>query len=124
MFKVKVDSASNTIFLRIWGNFDTIQGKKLSVLFAEKLNEIKPGFKLLTDLSKLKSMDSKAHKDIESIMDLSNEKKVAQVVRVFTNNKLDIGFNIMSLFHYSKNVLIQTCTSLEEAKKYLEGMDG
>lgn len=123
MFKVEVDSASNTIFLRIWGNFDTIQGKMLSVLFADKLNEIKPGFKLLTDLSKLKSMDLKAHKDIESIMDLSNKKKVALVVRVFTNNKLDIGFNIMSLFHYSKDVLIQTCTSLEEAKKYLKKMD-
>ncbi|MFH1061298.1 MAG: hypothetical protein V1747_00225 [Candidatus Omnitrophota bacterium] len=116
MFRVKVDSLSNLISLRFSGEFDAGQGKALSALFAEQLNKLKPGFKLLTDLSKLTSMEVEAYKSIYNIMDLSNRKGVAQVVRVLANKDLDIGFNIMSLFHYSKSVEIQTCSTLKEAK--------
>ena len=33
----------------------------------------------------------------------------------------DIGFNIMSLFHYPRRVRIVTCEALEEAMKVLAG---
>jgi anti-anti-sigma regulatory factor len=120
MFRIKADTESNLIILQLAGDFDAGQAVDLLSSFSKHLAKMRPGFKLLTDLSKLKSMEIEAHKSIEYIMDLSNNKGVAQVVRVITNNELDIGFNIMSLFHYSKKVEIQTCSSLNEAKNYLK----
>jgi len=46
---------------------------------------------------------------------------VELVVRVIPDPHKDIGFNILSLFHYRRRVRIVTCPTLEEAMKALEG---
>ena len=78
-----------------------------------------PGFVLLVDLSAVESIDLSCAPDIEQIMDLMNEKGIGSVIRVIPDQHKDIGFNIMSLFHYDKGVRMMTCESLDQAIELL-----
>jgi anti-anti-sigma regulatory factor len=83
------------------------------------LAELQPRFRLLTDLSELDSMDLGCVPHLKRIMDLCNTKGVKTVVRVIPDPHKDIGLNIMSLFHYGRDVHIVTCDTLEEAIEVL-----
>ena len=65
-------------------------------------------------------MDFECSTQIDSIMDLFNTAGVAAIVRVIPNPRKDIGFSIMSLFHYSHGVHIMTCENMEQAKSILQ----
>ena len=84
------------------------------------LTDIQPGFRLLADLTDLETMEVSCAPYIRQIMDLFNEKGIAAVVRVIPDPTLDIGLQIMSLFHYGHDVRILTCATLEEAMRALE----
>ena len=84
------------------------------------LADLKPGFRMLTDFSTLASMEAACAPYIEQIMDHCNEHGVSLVVRVIPDPHKDIGFNIMSLFHFSDKVVRVTCNSHDEAAKALE----
>ena len=119
MYKIETDVQRNTLEIHFHGSFCTDEGKELVADLSRKINELKPGFKLLTDLSQLRDMDIEAHKSIDEIMELCNYHEVSKIVRVIAKDTRDIGFNIMSLFHYSHRVIIHTCESLEKAKQEL-----
>ena len=53
-------------------------------------------------------------------MDLFDAAGVDTIVRVIPNPRKDIGFSIMSLFHYRHGVHIMTCETMEEAKRILQ----
>ena len=52
-------------------------------------------------------------------MDLCNRKWISKVVRFIPDPEKDIGFNILSLFHYRRGIPIVTCESLKEAASIL-----
>jgi hypothetical protein len=52
-------------------------------------------------------------------MDLCNKKGIALVVRVIADPRKDIGFNILSIFHYRRGVRIVTVETLDEGLKAL-----
>ncbi len=80
------------------------------------LSNVKPGFHLVTDLSGLDSMPISAAALIAEIMELCDRHDVDLVARILPpNQRNDIGFAILSQFHYSRNVRIVTCESVEEA---------
>jgi hypothetical protein len=83
------------------------------------LAALQPGFRLLTDLSGLESMDVACVPYIKRIMDLCYAKGVEMVARVIPDPHKDIGLNIMSLFHYGRGVHIVTFATLEEAMNAL-----
>lgn len=89
--------------------------EKMQILLAD----MPPGFRLLTDLTRLKSMDSSCTPHMKQIMDLCDEKRVALVVRIVSDPHKDIGLNILSLFHYARAVVIVTCSNLDEAARAL-----
>jgi hypothetical protein len=72
-------------------------------------------FRLLADLSTLVSMDVACAPSIERVMDLCQERGVAEIIRIIPDPRHDIGMQIMSLFHYGSGVRIFTCSTLEEA---------
>ncbi len=117
MYRIEVNAAGNTLEIHLQECFETEQGRELVGELSRRIHELKPGFRLLTDLSQLRNMDIDAHKSIDEVMELCNKYKVSKVVRVITKNTSDIGFNIMSLFHYSHSVIIHTFNSLEEAQQ-------
>jgi hypothetical protein len=52
-------------------------------------------------------------------MDACNRAGVQKVVRIIPEPEKDIGFGIMSLFHYRRGVQIVTCESADEAAAIL-----
>jgi anti-anti-sigma regulatory factor len=79
------------------------------------LKDIAPGFRLLADFRWLESMDAAAAQHIAAIMDLLREKKVASVARVMPDPHKDIGFNILSQFHYGPEIRVETFERLVDA---------
>jgi hypothetical protein len=121
MFQVEADGARNLlkiIYARHVGPEDT---KRVEQTIPPLLADLQPGFRLLTDLSGLDSMDLACVPYIKRMMDVCNKNGVEMVVRVIPDPQKDIGLNILSLFHYRRRVRIVTCATLQEAMKVLEG---
>jgi hypothetical protein len=76
-------------------------------------------FTLLTDLSKLDAMDKSCVPALGKIMDCFRKHGVRQIIRVTPHPEKDIGFNILSLFHYDRSVPIVTCATRAEANAIL-----
>jgi hypothetical protein len=120
MFHVEVDKSKNLlkiIYAQHVGPEDT---KAVVEKVLTLLPDLRPGFRLLTDLSGLESMDLACVPYIRRMMDVCNKKGVETVVRVIPDPHKDIGMNILSLFHYRRRVRIVTCATLGEAMKALE----
>ena len=79
-----------------------------------------PGFTLLADFSNLDLMDTAAAKPIGLYMELLNQNGVGMIVRVIPDPSKDIGFQLMSHFHYDSEVRTVVCDNLGDALKSLE----
>ena len=119
MYKVNHDNIHNIIIIKIWEDFSVKQAEDLHTHLEQIMPRCKKGFRVLTDLSLLESMQQETHRTIEKSMKLLNQHGASKVIRVIPDPAKDIGFNIMSLFHYSRNVIIHTYHSIEEAQKHL-----
>jgi hypothetical protein len=96
---------------------DELAGARENVITL--LAELQIGFRLLTDLGRLESMDVRCAEEIGRMMELCDEKGIGLVVRVIPDQGKDIGFNILSLFHYRHMPSILTCKNMVEAAKIL-----
>lgn len=83
------------------------------------LADITSGFRLLTDMERLETMDNDCAPEIGRMMDVLHEAGIEKVVRVVPRPERDIGLNILSVFHYEKNLRPMTCESMVEAAKVL-----
>ena len=83
------------------------------------LAELAPGFRLLTDLERLESVDVDCTPEIGKLMELCDQKGVGMVVRVIPDPTKDIGLNIIARFHYRQPPRMITCKSMMEAAKLL-----
>ena len=83
------------------------------------MDQLKPGFLLLTDLSNLESMEASCAPELGAIMDLCSAKGMLSVVQVIPDPNKDIGFDLISRFHHDPPVKTQTHGSLAEAIKSL-----
>jgi sugar phosphate isomerase/epimerase len=119
MFKVEVEHGKNLLRVSYSGATTAEEMQRCAKEVQVRLSELATGFRLLTDLTALESMEAKAVPHIRRMMDLCNGAGVALVVRVIPDPHKDIGLNIMSLFHYHRRVRIVTCQNLEEAKRAL-----
>ncbi|HWX19022.1 MAG TPA: hypothetical protein VN578_03845 [Candidatus Binatia bacterium] len=121
MFEAKIDKSANLLTVSFSGNVDPGETKRLAAEVERLAAELPPGFRLLTDLTSLEAMDLACVPHIRRVMDLCNKQGIAMVVRVIPDPHKDIGFNILSLFHYRRGVRIVTCETLSEARKILSG---
>ncbi len=83
------------------------------------LGEMQPGFSLLTDLTNLVFMDPDCAHDLGTIMDLCDMRGVKTVIRVIPDSQKDIGFALLSLFHYRPEVEVITVENLADAIQLL-----
>lgn len=81
--------------------------------------ELGPGFRLLTDLSRLESMDLDCATELGNFMELFDRSGVSMVVRVIPDPKKDIGLNILALFHYRKRPQFISYQKMSQAAKHL-----
>ena len=119
MFQVAIDKQQNLLRISFSQQVGQREAKRFRQRLGAILGELQPGFQLLTDLSELESMDYRCVPEIELAMEICRQKGVTKVVRVIPDIKKDIGFTIMSFFHYKHGVPIVTCETLGEATKTL-----
>jgi hypothetical protein len=83
------------------------------------LADLQPGFRILADLSRMESMDLACTPELGRAMELMDKHGVGMVVRVLPDEALDIGFNILAIFHYKHPPQIVACKTIAEAGKVL-----
>ncbi|MCM8813181.1 MAG: hypothetical protein NC924_04505 [Candidatus Omnitrophica bacterium] len=115
MFCVAADSRYNALVVTFEGIFDSVQAGMLVKDIQEKVRGLKKDFLVFTDMTDLERMDKDAVPNIEMLMQTCDTYGAATVVRIIPQPDKDIGFNIMSKFHYSPRVKIYTCRSRKEA---------
>lgn len=120
MIRVSYDPKLNAVVIAFSGQIDITQAEQSYSDIQKATPKHGKGFKILTDLSKVESMEQGVQNAIKRSMDYFNQHGVTEVVRVIPDPSQDIGFSIMSLFHYSKKVQILTVSSFEEANAYLQ----
>lgn len=119
MYQVDIDRARNLISITFRdhvGPAEVAQGRAEVVA---ALATLQPGFRLLTDLTGLDAMEYACAPEIETTMDLFRQKGVAEVVRVVPDARKDIGFTVMSYFHFDPATPVRTFASRAEALEKL-----
>lgn len=119
MFTIEFDQPRNLLVIRYSDHVEPVETERALGEMRLALESVESGFRLLADLTALRSMDLACAPHIESAMDLCNGKGVSDVVRIIPDPRKDIGMQIMSYFHYGGDVRIVTCESAEEAMKLL-----
>jgi hypothetical protein len=115
MVEVEADKSKNLLTIRFTGNVVPEETRRSTERVRTLLAELHSGFHLLTDLAGLATMDPACLTDVKANMDACNQKGISRVVRVIPDPKKDIGFSILSLFHYRRGISIVTCVTLQEA---------
>jgi len=80
---------------------------------------LSPGYRLLVNLSQLKSMSIECLTELGAMMELFDRSGVGLIVRVIPDEAKDIGFNILTVFHYPHRPQIVTCQTMPEAAQAL-----
>ena len=119
MFEVETEPARNLLLITYREHVSPAELVQVRALVAAALEAMKPGFRLLTDLSGLDSMEYACAPEIEAMMDLFRAKGVTEVVRVVPDPHKDIGFRVMAYFHYERETRVLTVDSRAEALEKL-----
>jgi hypothetical protein len=121
MFVIELDGSRHLLRIAAFSRVTPDDAKDCLERLKALLADVQPGFRLLTDLSSLESMDVSCAPYIGKIMEQCTQKGVRSVVRVMPPEpQRDIGYGILSYFHYGPDVEIITCDNLEEAIPLLE----
>lgn len=119
MISIKSDNAGQLITVEYSAHVTAAEIAESEPQFREALAEMRPGFRLLVDFTSMAVMDPTCGPVIAQIMDLCSQAGVGHVHRVIPDPHKDIGVNILSYFHYDRQVVIATYETLAEAQKGL-----
>jgi len=117
VFEAKVDREGNKLQIRFLGHVGVAEMKEVLEEFRGALTAMRPGFLLVTDLSRLESMAVACAPQIGQMMELGRAHHIGTIIRIVPDYTKDIGFNIMSCFHYDHGVCIVTCETAAEAER-------
>jgi hypothetical protein len=119
MFAIEASDAERLIKISWSGRVDSDEMRRCADEIGVTTSKMRPGFRVLVDMTDLESMDYSGAPYIGSIMDLCLTKKVEHVVRVIPNPRKDIGLNIMSYLRYGAKVRVTICENLADAMRQL-----
>jgi hypothetical protein len=119
MFSVEADDSDRLLKIN-WSDIVTVdEMRECADQLRPLIADMRPGFRLLRDLTGLVSMDPAGASYIAAIMDLLAAKQVGFIVRVIPDPRKDIGLNILSYFHYGPEVRVETYERLADALQRL-----
>ena len=119
MIKLEIDASASILRIAFRGQVNPEQAKQSVIEMETALEKLPPDFRLLTDLTELEQMDTGCAPEIRQSMELCGPHGVGRIIRVIPDPKKDIGFNLMSIFHYDRTIPILTCKTMEEAEHAL-----
>lgn len=120
MILCKVDESGRVLTMSYSQHIGADEMRRCLGTVRDLMDNLKPGFLLLTDLSNLESMEASCAPELGAIMDLCSAKGILTVVQVIPDPNKDIGFDLISHFHHDPPVKTQTHASLAEAIKSLQ----
>lgn len=120
VYAISVKPEQNLLVLSFRGKVTARDTEECARAIGIGLTNIRPGFRLLTDLTGLESMEVACAPYIERVMDLCNRQGIHTIIRVVPRPEKDIGLRIMSRFHYRPDVQIMTCKTVAEAEEILK----
>ena len=119
MFLVETNRVKRLLHLSFIGKVSAADLERGGDEVQALLKELPPGFVLLTDLSRLETMEVACGKQIGRTMDWCRQHGVGKIVRVVPDPTKDIGLNILSIFHYEPGMRVITCENLTQAERHL-----
>lgn len=119
MYSVEADRSKRLVIISATGRVTKDEVKAVAQEVREIVKDAEPKFRALTDFRWLEWMDSAAAPHVAEIMDALSEKQVGSVTRVMPDPSKDIGFNILSQFHYDPKIPINTFETLADALQSL-----
>ena len=119
MIQTVLNRSEQLLSVHYSGHVDAAEMEACLHEVSKLLEDVEPGLRVLADLSGLESMDADCAPVLGAIMDLLVVKRIASVVRVVPDPQKDIGFGVISHFHYGREVHIMTVNNLDEAIKHL-----
>jgi len=119
MYTVELDRSKRLLVISATQRVTAEQAKQAARQVRELLQDVAPGLRVLADFRWLESMDSGTARHVADIMDALTAKQVASVTRVISDPHKDIGFNILSQFHYGPEIQITTFERLADAVQSL-----
>ena len=115
MFQVSADQSGRTVTMSFSHHVAAEEMQRCLGTFRDVLSNTQPGFQILTDLTGLDSMEPECSTFVAEMMELCNSHQVKAVVRVIPDPQKDIGFTLLSHFHYGPDVELRTYDNLAEA---------
>ena len=122
MFSIESSEAERLIKISWSGKVDSDEMRRCAEEVRLAATKLRPGFRLLADMTGLESMDPASAPYIGEIMDFCVMKQVEHVVRVIPDPRKDIGLNILSHFHYGSRMRVTICENLPDALRELAGV--
>ena len=119
MMKTRYDSQHNAVIVEFSGDVTVAEAEQVFADLDNVLPKHGKGFMLLTDFSTVKTMEMGIKQEIEEAMELFDAMWVTEILRVLPDPAMDIGFNVLSISHYSKHPKVITCRTRQEADAYL-----
>ena len=115
MITCNVDESGRVLTMSYVGHVVAEDMRRCLGTIRDLMDQLKPGFFLLTDLSNLEFMEASCAPELGAIMDQCSAKGMSTVVQVIPDPNKDIGFDLISVFHHHPPVKTQTHQSLAEA---------
>ena len=119
MFQADLDPSERLLTIRYFGHVHAAEIDLCMARVRALTVHVEAGFCVLTDLSGLDEMDPECAARIGAIMSYLRERHLGKVVRVVPDPRKDIGFTLLSRFHYDGSVPMATFETLEEAMEFL-----
>ena len=115
MVSVEISESKRLLVFSAAGHVSREEVKQAAEEVRNALQDVAPGLRALTDFRWLDSIRPSAAPHIAEIMELLAEKQVASVIRIIPGTGKNIGLNILSQFHYGRELPITTVETLVEA---------
>ena len=120
MILATINRARQLLYLTYIGRVGVSEVERWQGEITALLDDLSPGFRLLVDLERLDSMDVKAVASVGKVMELLDQRGLSLSVRVIPDPSKDIGLNILTQFHYRRQIRVVTCQTMTEALAALE----
>jgi hypothetical protein len=119
MFFAASNKARRLLHLSYIGRVSVEELQRGSKELVALLVELPTGLHILVDLERLESMDIGCAEIVGKMMEVMEQHGVELVIRVIPDPTKDIGFNLISRFHYHRSPRTVTCKTMSEAGSLL-----
>nr|WP_319776142.1 hypothetical protein [uncultured Sphaerochaeta sp.] len=120
MHRIQTNNQKNWLYFRLSGNVDYRESKNVLDSIIKSLEDLKPGFDIISDISAYTPLSITADTNISSLLRTLKEHGVRKTIRIDSNPSSYTSYASALLINGIGFQHCETVESLEEAEKLLE----